>query len=80
MRKTEKKILNVKEHLNVVEVSIDGNIKRYEISPESGYSFYRSDENVTETGLVIFPAARGLENILSSIEVSEQIVNNTTEN
>jgi predicted transcriptional regulator len=67
----EKEVLNVMEHLNVAAVKYGETVKRYELSPESGYGFYRKSEDVVETGLVVFPAARGLENILADIEIRE---------
>ena len=65
---TKRKIEAV-EHLNIIEVSKENTIKRYEVSAENGYIFSVNGEKTGVSSLMIFPAKLGLENILSQITV-----------
>lgn len=64
-----KRTIESVEHLNIVEVSKDDIIKRYEISAETGYIIVYNGERNEEAALMIFPAKFGLENILAQISV-----------
>lgn len=65
----KKRTIESVEHLNIVEVSKDDIIKRYEISAETGYIIVYNGEKNEEAALMIFPAKLGLENILAQISV-----------
>lgn len=65
----DKEKIELVEHMNIIQVSKNGIIKRYEISPESGYFIFRKDDNAIERGLLIYPAKSGIENIVKNLEV-----------
>lgn len=69
----EREKLELMEHLDIIKVTKNGVTKRFEISAESGYTVYRKDENICESGLMIFPAKAGIESILENLEVREDI-------
>ena len=64
-----KRKIEADEHLNIIEVSKDNTVKRYEISAENGYIISLNGEKTEMSSLMIFPAKLGLDNILSQITV-----------
>lgn len=69
----EREKIELVEHLDIFKVTKNGIAKRFEISAESGYTVFRKDENVLESGLMIFPAKSGIENILENLDIREVI-------